>query len=493
MPLGSLLTDKNNLFSQGYGLGATLNPTGSSNSVVYGPPAPNFPATSSATTGANATSATTGQPIYVPPPTVSQPKTTTPTYAPRTSAPSQPGSQQMAQQMEADAQTAADAAAAEARAQQARLQSRFETGVNAAYQPIFDALDRQIGMEQAELTAANTEGIQAGTREAQVSDQYGVDLAGMGTVRDTATSGLNSLMGTAQGNLAQAQAGLQTQADTARLRAQNQTKTNLRDIDEATRNLTRSGLRRLGAAGDSSSAIAIQSALSRENLKSRGRALGIRDEVLGSIDEALIGGMGNLSQQFNTIKFGIQEKMNEVQNVYAQNKSQLDSWKTQQLNNLVNVAQERINQLELQKANVSQQKQSEILNMQIQTEQQLIARLQQLDDEVRNINTSLDQWALTRAANLEDYQRQLASAAQYGGSTSVSTPNIEWRNVPAVAGYNADGTPNIQTFSTPTWVDSNGNLQSGEPLGLSALQGQLMPAQEEEQQETFWQKINPFD
>lgn len=329
-----------------------------------------------------------------------------------------------------NAQSAADAAAEAARQQAAQFTSNFTAGVQDAFRPIYDALDSQLGIEKRELGAAMQEGIQAGTREEQIAKQYNVDLQGLGEVRDTALQGLGGLVETARGSLNEAISGIQSQAELARESARRQTGQNLREIDEGTRNLVTSGLRRLGAAGDSSAAIAIQNALSRENLRTRGRALGMRDEVMSSIENTIINNTASLQEKFNTIKLGIEGKMADVQNVYATNKSQLNSWKQQQLSNLINVAQERIAQLGMQRAQASQQEKSQLLNLQIQTEQDLMNRLRQLDDEVRQLNTGLDQWALQRAAALEDYGKQLATAAQYGGSTSVSTPNLQFKTVP---------------------------------------------------------------
>lgn len=329
-----------------------------------------------------------------------------------------------------NAQTAANTAADAERARIQGLQDQFSAGVTKSFDPIFSALDRQIGVEQSELNAANTAGIQSGTREEQISRQFNTDLAGLENVRNTAVAGLGGLLSGAQENLQNAYSGLESQAGLAREQANRQTKANLRDVDLATQNLTTSGLRRLGAAGDSSAAIAISRALGQENLRQRGKLLGIRDDVLAGIESTVLNGRMSLQEKFNTIKFGIQEKQSEVQNVFAQNKSKLEGWKQEQLNNLVNVAQERIAQLQQQRAQASQEQQSQILNLQIQTEQQLMNRLSQLDDEVRNLSTGLDQWALQRQAGLEDYANQLAQAAQYSGGTSISAPNLQFKTVP---------------------------------------------------------------
>lgn len=427
------------------------------NQAVFGPPAPqdNANATSVATgqqvsipPTVNATSAQTGQPTYSAPPQISVPapqSVTQPAPQPA-STPVNSNAQSVStgqpvevtpsgvdvqqQQLEDEARRAAEAAAEAERQRVDALNTRFTEGVTQAFNPIFSSLDKQIGIEQSELDAARTGGIQAGTREAQIESQFGTDLRGIQDVRDTSIAGLGGLLTTAQDSLSGAFGNIESQAQIARDRARAQTQTNLQDLDENTRNLSTSALRRLGAAGDSSAAIAVQRALGVENLRQRGRLIGMRDEVMAGIENTILDARTSLQDKFNTIKFGIEEKKNEVQTVFAQNKARLEGWKQEQLSNLVNTAQERISQLEAQRAQASQEQQSQILNLQIQTEQNLMNRLSGLDDEVRNLSTGLDQWALQRSAAIDDYARQLAQAAQYSGGTSVSAPNLQFKTVP---------------------------------------------------------------
>lgn len=445
-----------NVFSQGAGLSSVLQTP-----QTYGPPAPS-------SAFANSTSVATGKPIYSAPPAASAPKvlgsgTTQPSYTPP--APQQAPAQQ---QVVDNAQRLADEQKAAVEANKARVQNMYATGVNNAYNPIYQQLDKMIGFEQSELNAANTEGIQAGTREEQIANQYNTDLGGLNAIRDTGLEGISGLRSLASENQAREAARAEQLASEARNRQQGITQGNLRTVDDTTRNLMRSGLRGLGAAGDGSAAVEMSTAFARENLKARGAQIGIGQQALSAIDQALSGNIGNIEQAFSQVRFELQEKENQLKNVYASQKAELDGWKTRSLSNLVNTANQRIQELEMQKRTATAEQQAEIARFQSGIEQEAINKLEALDQQVSQLAVGLDQWAMERFAQMEDYRKQLAMSAQYSGTTSPSYQFKDYATTDPLTGEEIGRTGVVFNPADGSYSVSQ----------LPGYQGQLMPQPE---------------
>jgi len=109
-----------------------------------------------------------------------------------------------------------------------------------------------------------------------------------------------------------------------------------------------------------------------------------------------------------------------VKTLASQETRKVDEWKSTKLFELGQFFSEKVNELNMQKANASAEKQRAITEMIGGLEQDFLGRLRQLDDSVINYKSSIATWEMQRAAEMEDYARKLGMSSSYGGGSDNS-------------------------------------------------------------------------
>lgn len=265
-----------------------------------------------------------------------------------------------------DPRAEADRLAGEERARKEEAERRIRAEIDSAYQPIFDELDRQVGLVPGQKL--ELEGQVGNLSKGQVAD-----------VEEGRASRIKDLEGNKTTEVERGKGALRNLEQ------------NMRDALEA-RSFYFGSL----GAGDSSAPLKASEAITRAGLRARGGILETRNQALSEIDGKIEGVKDTADTQLRKI----------------------DEWKSNKLFEVGQWAVDRINELNTEKATASGRKGEAIANLITQTETEFVNRLRQLDDAVFNYRSTVQQWQDQRAAELEDYKTKLSLSSAYSSQTS---------------------------------------------------------------------------
>lgn len=243
------------------------------------------------------------------------------------------------------------------------MQEQQRNAISASFDPIFNELDRQIGLLPEQRK--------------QYEDQIASLAEGQGKTAETArVRGVDTLTA-------------------AKGEEEKRAKTSIRDLEQDIRNQLEAKATYFGnlGAGDSSAIDRVSEAVTKSGLKAKGTVLAGRDQALATIDA----------------------KIGDVNNLAADQLSKIDTWKSEKLFEIGQTFTTQLNQLNSAKANASAEKQKAISDIIFGLEQQFFTRLQELDDSVINYKSSINTWQMQRQAELEDYATKLSMSSTYSG------------------------------------------------------------------------------
>ncbi len=314
-----------------------------------------------------------GQKVQTPPPKT-PPQTKTTTTAPKggSTGGTQPTGAPNNSQNSFNIDTEAANREAAARAQEEQRINQIRSNISGAYDPVFGELDRQLGHVPGQQDALSTS---------------------VNTLSDQQTGYVNTEEQNNTAKLEGSKANEQANAKSA-----------FTDLSDNIRNLLQGAQFYLGSRGasDSSAAGAASEAIIQSADKTRGKILQTRNQALSAIDG----------------------KINDVQQLASTQRTKINDYKTNKLQEIVQWGVDRVNELNTQKAGAEGQKASAIANLIENTQQEFMARLQKLDDDVFNYKQSVDTWEKQRAADLEDFKTKYDIAAQYQSNTPGTLQNI---------------------------------------------------------------------
>lgn len=182
-------------------------------------------------------------------------------------------------------------------------------------------------------------------------------------------------------------------------------KRGLRDLEEDVRNQMEAAGRFLGGYGAGSSSANIQAteAITRAGQRSRGELM-----------ESLAG------------------EIRRVQQTAMQERSKLKGWKSQKLLELSEFFNDRLNQLNMAKAQAKGDRKKAIEQLEFDVQKELSSELSALENQVLNYSMQVDMWEKNRQAQLEDYARK--AAASGASATEMTEEAISYFNALTDAG-----------------------------------------------------------
>lgn len=237
-----------------------------------------------------------------------------------------------------------------------------------AYNEVFSALDRFAGL----IPQYKQE------REQGVNNLYGTQLNEINT---NMQGSLGALEGSRQ-NVAMKQA----QA--------------VRDLQENLRNMLQAGNIQLGVggAGDSSASKMLGYALSKQAAR----------------------GSADISNQAMSQYGQIDAQAQQIRATADDQKTKLDTWKADNLNQVITWAQGMLGDIEAQKINATGQKAQALAASEAGIIQSALSRLQGIDDQVSQWKQGIQSWALNRLASLDDAKLKLGQLGKYSASDIVA-------------------------------------------------------------------------
>lgn len=246
------------------------------------------------------------------------------------------------------------------------LQEQQRNAISSSFEPIFNELDRQIGMLPEQRKAYET----------QIASLAETQVTGAESERERGVNTLTSAKG--------------EEAKRA--------KTSIRDLEQDIRNQLEAKATYFGnlGAGDSSAIDQVSEAVTKAGLKSKSTVLAGRDQAMATIDA----------------------KIGDVNNLASTELRKIDEWKSTKLFEIGQTFTNQLNQLNSAKANASAEKQKAISDIIFGLEQQFMGRLQELDDSVINYKSSINSWQMQREAELQDYATKLGMSATYSGGAN---------------------------------------------------------------------------
>lgn len=296
-----------------------------------------------------------------------------------------------------------------AAAAQAAREASIRGNIHAAYQPIYDELDRQVNALPGQRSDLET---QVNT----LSDQN----------KQNVQFGENQQV---------------TGLDQSKQDEQTRTNQNLRDLSDNIRNLLQGASFYLGSMGsaDSSATEGATNAITQFADKTRGSVLNTENQALTQLDR-------------------------QVANVHAvaqQNLKQIDDYKTNKLMDIAQWATDQLNRLGSAKAQAGSAEGNAIAQLIEGTQSQFLSRLQQLDDEVNNYKYALGTWAQNRTQDLTGYLSGLTSAGTPTGAATTSAANQRATLAGVPAGFSATGQTGPTGAKGPTGPGGFNSMASG--------------------------------
>lgn len=115
----------------------------------------------------------------------------------------------------------------------------------------------------------------------------------------------------------------------------------------------------------------------------------------------------------------VTREVSKVNALAAQERSKIQQWKAQSVFDIAQYFNDRLDQLEMMKANAKGERARAIADLQFNIEQQFAQRLSELDNTVINYAQTVEAWERQRTAELQDYARR----------STASVANTDWDRV----------------------------------------------------------------
>lgn len=265
------------------------------------------------------------------------------------------------------------------------MRQQLRGQVESIYQPVFESLDRLAGL----LPGWKEEKL--GT----IGNLYQTQLGELGGAQEAARQRLEGYRGEIRADQAQ----------------------NLKALAESMRNWARAGQIQLGSwgAGSSSATPMYQYALAKEAGK-RGTDIARQSSAM-----------------FNDLRM----KEEDINLAYNQSKSQLDTWKTEQMGAITDWYNTQLSNIEQQKATASGEKARALASAENSLIQEAYNRLLNIQGQAQQWDAAMKEWAINRLAGIDDMKMALGQMANY------SPQQIVWNELqgmgsmpqPASQGY----------------------------------------------------------
>ena len=241
------------------------------------------------------------------------------------------------------------------------MRQQLRGQVESIYQPVFESLDRLAGL----LPGWKEEKL--GT----IGNLYQTQLGELGGAQEAARQRLEGYRGEIRADQAQ----------------------NLKALAESMRNWARAGQIQLGSwgAGSSSATPMYQYALAKEAGK-RGTDIARQSSAM-----------------FNDLRM----KEEDINLAYNQSKSQLDTWKTEQMGAITDWYNTQLSNIEQQKATASGERARALASAENSLIQEAYNRLLNIQDQAQQWDAAMREWAINRLASIDDMKMQLGQMANY--------------------------------------------------------------------------------
>ena len=241
------------------------------------------------------------------------------------------------------------------------MRQQLRGQVESIYQPVFESLDRLAGL----LPGWKEEKL--GT----IGNLYQTQLGELGGAQEAARQRLEGYRGEIRTDQAQ----------------------NLKALAESMRNWARAGQIQLGSwgAGSSSATPMYQYALAKEAGK-RGTDIARQSSAM-----------------FNDLRM----KEEDINLAYNQSKSQLDTWKTEQMGAITDWYNTQLSNIEQQKATASGEKARALASAENSLIQEAYNRLLNIQDQAQQWDAAMREWAINRLAGIDDMKMSLGQMANY--------------------------------------------------------------------------------
>lgn len=241
------------------------------------------------------------------------------------------------------------------------MRQQLRGQVESIYQPVFESLDRLAGL----LPGWKEEKL--GT----IGNLYQTQLGELGGAQEAARQRLEGYRGEIRADQAQ----------------------NLKALAESMRNWARAGQIQLGSwgAGSSSATPMYQYALAKEAGK-RGTDIARQSSAM-----------------FNDLRM----KEEDINLAYNQSKSQLDTWKTEQMGAITDWYNTQLSNIEQQKAKASGEKARALASAENSLIQEAYNRLLNIQGQAQQWDAAMKEWAINRLAGIDDMKMSLGQMANY--------------------------------------------------------------------------------
>lgn len=241
------------------------------------------------------------------------------------------------------------------------MRQQLRGQVESIYQPVFESLDRLAGL----LPGWKEEKL--GT----IGNLYQTQLGELGGAQEAARQRLEGYRGEIRADQAQ----------------------NLKALAESMRNWARAGQIQLGSwgAGSSSATPMYQYALAKEAGK-RGTDIARQSSAM-----------------FNDLRM----KEEDINLAYNQSKSQLDTWKTEQMGAITDWYNTQLSNIEQQKATASGEKARALASAENSLIQEAYNRLLNIQGQAQQWDAAMREWAINRLAGIDDMKMSLGQMANY--------------------------------------------------------------------------------
>lgn len=241
------------------------------------------------------------------------------------------------------------------------MRQQLRGQVESIYQPVFESLDRLAGL----LPGWKEEKL--GT----IGNLYQTQLGELGGAQEAARQRLEGYRGEIRADQAQ----------------------NLKALAESMRNWARAGQIQLGSwgAGSSSATPMYQYALAKEAGK-RGTDIARQSSAM-----------------FNDLRM----KEEDINLAYNQSKSQLDTWKTEQMGAITDWYNTQLSNIEQQKATASGERARALASAENSLIQEAYNRLLNIQGQAQQWDAAMREWAINRLAGIDDMKMSLGQMANY--------------------------------------------------------------------------------
>ena len=241
------------------------------------------------------------------------------------------------------------------------MRQQLRGQVESIYQPVFESLDRLAGL----LPGWKEEKLRT------IGNLYQTQLGELGGAQEAARQRLEGYRGEIRADQAQ----------------------NLKALAESMRNWARAGQIQLGywGAGSSSATPMYQYALAKEAGK-RGTDIARQSSAM-----------------FNDLRM----KEEDINLAYNQSKSQLDTWKTEQMGAITDWYNTQLSNIERQKATASGERARALASAENSLIQEAYNRLLNIQDQAQQWDAAMREWAINRLAGIDDMKMALGQMANY--------------------------------------------------------------------------------